>query len=207
MYGFEFQQPQTRYHRICNCVADERIGEGVPMPVSWIGTIFIALIVILFGGCAFIPSDGVTNAPVTTVSVVAASVLEQHGRWVEIDAPEGYEPDVLEFRDGTVTLTQTYETTSEITGPMTYTLGDDGVIDVDQTGMGFCEFLELQEVEIDGQTVPIVSQYLFEYDGRGAIIVTEYAPEEFVDLFPAGYQSERMQETRARDGSSMAMNW
>ena len=181
--------------------------------MKWIIAIIVMLVSLLFGACSVapsdIPSEGIDVAiPVTSGTVVAANTLEHYGRWIEIDPLEGYEPRELEFSNGTVTLTEMYTVPPETTGPLTYTLDSKGTIEVERTFDAFlCEFLELQEVEIAGQTIPIVSLYQMEYDGRGAIITEEYAPEEFVDLFPAGYLSERAQQTLERESTSMmAMN-
>ena len=190
------------------------------MSANWFIVIIVALLSLLLGFFSYAPSDG--GAPGTPVApaapmapaapgtpdqpgtAVAANVLEQYGRWLEIDPYEGYEPNVLEFADGSVTLTEMYLESSATIGPLTYHLEKDGTIEVDQSiDAFFCEFLELQEVEVAGQTVPIVSLYMFEYDGRGAIITSEFAPEGLNDLFPDGYLSDRAQETLDRDGTSM----
>lgn len=140
-------------------------------------------------------------APTTIISdAEAPDVLEEVGVWVQIDPLDGFDPDALSFYGGEVT----YLSSGSEMGTFPYELEDDGVITVDQSdGIYFCEQLELQQVEIDGQTVPIVSLYMMEYDGRGLIIVDEFAPADRVDLFPEDYLSEKAQETRNRESSSM----
>lgn len=121
------------------------------------------------------------------------------GEWTEIGNGDGK----LVFTEYTIAYDIWGEKNSSA-----YEIDEDGFFNSDEEGErkitltenSFCEYLIYHEEEVDGNTISILSVIVFEYDGRGPVVFSEFVKAENKDLLPYDFESKLKHRYNDRDG-------
>ena len=129
-----------------------------------------------------------------------------YGNWTEVNVPEEFKPGSIEIDESTITIDDGYGTKSKYK----YSIPDG----VDREGVPEGEvYLEIEdlkdfenlifhieELEDDGGYIAVLSGTVFEYDGRGEIIITEYVRDENLYRVPSDFKSSMQRSRNSWDG-------
>lgn len=111
------------------------------------------------------------------------------GTWVEVNPYDSDNPGTFEFKGSKLTYS-----VWGANGTVSF-LADvysKDPLDVElnfEDGRGPFEWLVYHLDTVDGHEIPIISGIIMEYDGRGPIVVSEFARESDLSLFPEDYWS------------------
>lgn len=122
------------------------------------------------------------------------TAYELYSEWVEINCPPGREPNWLSVSEGKCTLT------GADGNPMAfqYSLPDgtdtygvpDGEVALQLAGCSDFDSLIFHEESLnENERIPILSGTAFEYDGRGEIVIAEFARSADLDRIPEDFRS------------------
>ena len=126
-------------------------------------------------------------------SVYTWTDYELYSRWTETEKVDWRGPAVLEFTEGSFTLS--CDGTAQT---FAYSLPEGTEIDGRPAGevcltltdcTEFAGLIFHEEQLEDGTVVPVLSATLFEDDGRGEIVIAEYVREEDLGKLPADFRS------------------
>lgn len=139
-------------------------------------------------------------------SVYEWTSYELYGDWVQADKPGEKDNAALKVDGNTIRIVNR-NGEDQVIG---YTLPEgidtegypDGevVLNLEQ-GSGFSSFIFHEEYEDGGSTrVPVLSATIFEYDGRGEIVVAEFVRESQNDMVREGYESSLAKRRNSWEG-------
>lgn len=129
------------------------------------------------------------------------------GEWKEVNTLDGFEPAELTVNENEITYkcgdyTETFEyslpkDTVEIGTP-------DGEIYLELKNCGRFESMIFHEENANHTDMfPVLSGTLFELDGRGEVVISEFVHKDKADL-PEGFESESLKKRNCRTDTSMA---
>lgn len=126
-------------------------------------------------------------------SVYTWTDYELYSKWVEVARVDWRGPVELDFSEGSFTMScdgkeQTFA----------YALPEGTEIEGQPSGEVYLTLTDCTEFENlffheeyleDGAVIPVLSATIFEYDGRGEIVIAEYVREEDLKKLPADFRS------------------
>lgn len=121
---------------------------------------------------------------------------ELYTDWVEVDPPEGYEPTRLDIREGRLTMTDWNGKKSSYPLSLPESVDTCGkpageVYLKVENCVEFDDFIFHEETVGEAQ-IPVISCTIFEYDGRGEIVIAEFVPSRDIDRLPGGFRSSSL---------------
>lgn len=129
-----------------------------------------------------------------------------HGQWVETDIPSSGKRDTMDIDETTICLTDGNGNETKTA----YTLPEGVVIEGSPEGEVYLQLEEFigfdslifHEEMLEGESVPIpvISGTIFEYDGRGEIVVAEFVRAEDLYILPEDYESSLMKARNSWEG-------
>lgn len=127
-------------------------------------------------------------------------------RWVETGTYEGREPAELRFTRDSFTI-KAYG--NEQTFAYSLPEGTDiygkpeGEVYLKLSDCTEFQDLIFHEEQVGEELVPVLSATIFEYDGRGEIVIAEFVPEEALKKIPADFRSQTCIERNDREAVPM----
>lgn len=105
------------------------------------------------------------------------------GNWVEIQNSNEFKPCTLSIKGNTIK----YKCYDEVI-KANYNMEEDKIVFVGDSSIG--EYMIVHDETINGIQMKVISEFIFEYDGRGAIVSREYVKKENIKKVDLGYKSE-----------------
>ena len=125
------------------------------------------------------------------------------GRWVEIGGSPDFEPCRLTVTNRKMFLSGWDEKMVSFGYSVPIRQGtagmEDGEVKLELTDCRSFENIIFHEEEVGGKTIPILSGTVFEYDGRGEIVILEFVRHEDLPLIPEGFHSSAYSIRNERD--------
>lgn len=176
-----------------------------------VGVLLIAAVVILIYSSRGhgVPGVDVMDGP---GMVYTWTDYDLYGNWTEVNVSEGFNAGSIEIDKNTITINDGYGNKSKYK----YKLPDNVEEEGRPEGEVYLEIEDLKdfenlifhfdELDGDGGTISVLSGTIFEYDGRGEIVVTEYVHDGDLYRVPSDFRSSLAKGRNSWEGVPPMMN-